>query len=128
MCWDRMASVLVACSSEYLLACRTSELGWSSGFTQIRAFCFSPQPCKFNITKGRNHWSRTVTRFQVLPCGPEASFNPTILHKNGHRIATCALRPQGGTGAVRVPVLPTIDAGGGARWDPIEHAFLCSRC
>ena len=29
-----------------------------------------------------------------------------------------------GTGAVEVPVLPTIDAGGGAGWDPISMLSL----
>ena len=31
-----------------------------------------------------------------------------------------------GTGAVEVPVLPTIDAGGGVRWDPISMRALPS--
>src|SRR6476620_9328677 len=42
-------------------------------------------------------------------------------------------RPRGlapGTGAVEVPVLPTMNAGGGARWDPIDasliHQWVCS--
>ena len=37
-----------------------------------------------------------------------------------------AALPERGTGAVEVPVLPTIDAGGGVRWDPISMQALPS--
>jgi len=33
---------------------------------------------------------------------------------------------RAGTGAVEVAVLPTINAGGGARWDPISTLFFVS--
>jgi len=38
-----------------------------SGLQPNPGFLLSPQPCKFNIAKGRNHRLRTVARFRVLP-------------------------------------------------------------
>ena len=54
-----------------------------------------------------------------------------ILSLNGLASTPRMFQPEcadviGGTGAVEVPVLPTIDAGGGVRWDPMMKALFIS--
>ena len=76
MCWDQMASVLVVCSSEHLLACRTKELSRWAGFTQIRAFFFRPD--RASLTSRRAEITDPQPKYGFGFCPADGVSRPPI--------------------------------------------------